>query len=79
VGLDGSYSSFRRYVRAHFDEVRPEEVVIWRASVQAGEEAQVDYGCLGTSADPASGRTPRVWASSMVLSRSRHLFMRPGS
>jgi Integrase core domain len=76
-GLPVSYSSFRRYVRAQFDEVRPEEVVIWRPPVGAGEEAQVDYGYLGTWADPASGHQRRVWAFSMVLSYSRHLFMRP--
>jgi len=72
-----SASSFRRYLRAHFDEVRPEEVVIWRPPVGPGEEAQVDYGYLGTWADPVSGHQRRVWAFSMVLSYSRHLFMRP--
>jgi Integrase core domain len=77
AGLAVSPSSFRRYLRAHFDQVRPEEVVIWRPPVRPGEEAQVDYGYLGTWQDPGSGQHRRVWAFSMVLSYSRHLFMRP--
>ncbi len=77
-GLAVSVASFRRYLRAHFpDEVRRGEVVIWRPPVEAGDEAQVDYGYLGTWADPASGRRRRTWAFSMVLSYSRHLFVYP--
>lgn len=42
-----------------------------------GAEAQVDYGYLGLWPDPATGRRRRVWAFSMVLPYSRHLFVRP--
>ena len=77
VGLAVSYASLRRYVLAHFGEARRSQVVIWRPAVRPGEEAQVDYGYLGTWADPATGQRRRVWAFSMVLSYSRHLFMRP--
>jgi transposase len=42
-----------------------------------GEEAQVDYGYLGSWLDPRSGRRRRVWAFSLVLPYSRHLFIRP--
>ena len=77
-GLEVSVASFRRYLRAHFaDEVRRGEVVIWRPPVDPGDEAQVDYGYLGTWPDPASGRRRRVWAFSMVLAYSRHLFVYP--
>ncbi len=77
-GLEASVASLRRYMRAHFpEEVRRGEVVVWRPPVEAGEEAQVDYGYLGTWLDPATGKRRRVWAFSMVLSYSRHLFVWP--
>jgi transposase len=78
AGLETSVASLRRYVRAHFsEEVRRGEVVIWRPPVDPGSEAQVDYGYLGTWVDPLTARRRRVWAFSMVLSYSRHLFVRP--
>jgi transposase len=78
AGLEVSVASLRRYVRARFTEdVRRGEVVIWRPPVEPGDEAQVDYGYLGTWRDPRSGRNRRVWAFSMVLSFSRHLFVYP--
>jgi transposase len=77
-GLGASVASLRRYMRAHFaDEVRRGEVVVWRPPVDPGDEAQVDYGYLGAWSDPATGRRRRVWAFSMVLSYSRHLFVYP--
>ena len=77
-GLEASVASLRRYVRAHFaEEVRRGEVVVWRPPVEAGEEAQVDYGYLGMWWDPATGKRRRVWAFSMVLSFSRYLFVWP--
>lgn len=78
VGLEASVASVRRYIRAHFpDEVRRGEVALWRPPVDPGAEAQVDYGYLGSWVDPATGRRRRVWAFSMVLSYSRHLFVYP--
>ncbi len=77
-GLEASVASLRRYMRAHFPtEVRRGEVIIWRPPIDAGEEAQVDYGYLGLWVDPTSGKRRRVWAFSMVLSYSRHLFVYP--
>jgi transposase len=73
-----SVASFRRYMRAHYaEEVRRGEVVVWRPPVDPGVEAQVDYGYMGTWLDPASGKRRRVWAFSVVLSYSRHLFVFP--
>jgi transposase len=78
AGLEASVASLRRYMRAHFSEqVRWGEVVVWRPPVDPGDEAQVDYGYLGSWLDPASGRRRRVWAFSMVLAYSRHLFVYP--
>jgi hypothetical protein len=42
-----------------------------------GAEAQVDYGQLGRWTDPATGTRHTVHAFAMVLSCSRHLFVRP--
>jgi hypothetical protein len=52
-----------------FSATRPTS---WRA-----EEAQIDYGHLGSWTDPATGRQRRVWAFAMVLACSRHMFVRP--
>lgn len=77
-GLETSVASLRRYLRAHFAvEVRRGDVVLWRPPVDPGEEAQVDYGYLGTWLDPATGKRRRVWCFSMVLSYSRELFIMP--
>jgi transposase len=77
-GLTASVASLRRYVRAHFPgEVRAELVRPPRPPSPPGAEAQVDYGYLGLWPDPATGRRRRVWAFSMVLPYSRHLFVRP--
>jgi transposase len=77
-GLEASVSSLRRYITEHFaEEVRRAEVVLWRPEIDPGDEAQVDYGYLGAWCDPATGRRGRMWAFSMVLSYSRHLFVYP--
>jgi len=77
-GLEASVASVRRYVRAHFAaQARQGEAVMWRPPTPPGQEAQVDYGYLGLWLDPRTGRRRRVWAFSMVLRYSRHLFIRP--
>jgi hypothetical protein len=79
AGLEASVASVRRYVRAHFPAgARAGDVRMARPPGVPGEEAQVDYGYLGLWPDPATGRRRRVWAFSMVLPYSRHLFVRPG-
>jgi len=77
-GLAVGISSFRLYVAAEFpDNGLRERVTVMRPSVEPGEEAQIDYGHLGSWADPATGRVRRVWAFVMVLACSRHMFVRP--
>jgi len=77
-GLEASVASLRRYVRAHFPgEVQAGQVRMARPPGAPGAEAQVDYGYLGLWPDPATGRRRRLWAFSMVLPYSRHLFVRP--
>jgi hypothetical protein len=78
AGLEASVAGVRRYVRAYFPAgTRASEVRMRRPPLRPGAEAQVDYGYLGLWPDPAAGRRRRVWAFSMVLPYSRHLFIRP--
>ena len=57
--------------------VTENQVSVWRPEVAAGEEAQIDFGFLGTWQDPVNGKQVRVWAFIMVLSHSRHMFVAP--
>ena len=77
--LAASYASLRRYVAANVpEEVRREQVRVLRlVPREPGEEAQIDYGQLGRWADPATGLRHVIWAFVMVLSCSRHMFVRP--
>lgn len=77
-GLRASVASLKRYVAANLsEEVRRDKVVVLRDEVEAGAEAQIDYGKLGMWTDPATGRRRTVWAFAMVLACSRHMFVRP--
>ena len=78
AGLAVSLTSFRRYVWSEFPAAAHEsKVTVLRPEVEAGEEAQVDYGFMGTWLEPLTGRLRRVWAFVMVLACSRHMFVRP--
>jgi len=74
----GSLTSFKRYISLVLSEdaVRS-KVTVLREDPEPGEEAQIDYGLLGSWINPASGRSQRVWAFVMVLSHSRHMFVHP--
>lgn len=75
--LGASYSSFYRYVRRYLPEVLERQgLTVRREDPPAGQEAQVDYGYLGLWGDPVAGRRRRLWAFVMVLSHSRHMFVR---
>nr|MDQ3294592.1 IS21 family transposase [Actinomycetota bacterium] len=77
-GLTASVASFRRYVRIEFPgEAAAGKVTVLRPEVAPGEEAQIDYGFLGSWLDPLAERVRRVWAFVMVLACSRHMFVRP--
>jgi len=51
--------------------------MVLRDDVDPGEEAQIDYGLLGTWVDPVGGKRRKVWAFVMVLACSRHVFLQP--
>lgn len=77
-GLAVGITSFRRYVASEFaEEAARDKVTVLRPEVPAGEEAQIDYGLLGSWLDPVTERVRRVWAFIMVLAASRHMFVRP--
>ena len=58
-------------------EARADRVTVLKDDPPPGEEAQVDYGRLGMWFDPEAGRRRALWAFVIVLSASRHLFVRP--
>jgi transposase len=77
-GLVAGISSFRRYVWLEFpDRSTEERVTVLRPPVAVGDEAQIDYGFLGSWLDPVTERVRRLWAFVMVLAASRHMFVRP--
>lgn len=77
-GLAVSLTSFRRYCWWEFPEqAQRDRVTVPRPTVPPGEEAQIDYGLLGSWFDPLAARVRRVWAFVMVLACSRHMFVRP--
>jgi len=72
-GFDGGYDSVKRYVRKLKEKI-PEAFI--RVEVAPGKEAQVDFGSAGWMLDPIEKRLRRVWCFVMVLSHSRHMFVR---
>ena len=70
-GYRGSYSSVRRFVA----KLRPPKVeATVRVHTRPGEEAQVDFGSVGTLVDPATGKARTAYAFVMTLSFSRHQY-----
>ena len=77
-GLTASVSSLKRYMDANLPEENLRgRVTVLREDPPAGEEAQIDYGYLGSWADPVGGKRRRIWAFVMVLATSRFMFVRP--
>ena len=77
-GLVASVSSVKRYIDANLpEEGLRSRVTVLRDDPPPGEEAQIDYGYLGSWVDPVGGRRRRVWAFVMVLATSRLMFMPP--
>jgi transposase len=77
-GLSASVASLKRWIAANLPEqALRAKVTVLGDDPPPGQEAQIDYGYLGMWLDPIGGRRRRVWGFVMVLSRSRHLFLRP--
>ncbi len=71
-GYTGSYSSVRRYVH-QICPPEPAEAVV-RVHTAPGEEAQVDFGPVGTLFDPVGGCPRPAYAFVATLSYSRHQY-----
>lgn len=76
-GVTVSLPSFYRYLSCFLADVwNKPGITIRRNDPPPGEEAQVDFGHLGMWQDPLSGKRHRLWAFAMILSSSRHMFVR---
>lgn len=71
VGFAGSYQSVKRYAR-RLRRTQPQRV--WRVEVEAGEEAQVDFGTGAWVMDPLKGSRRRPWVLRVALSFSRKAY-----
>src|SRR3990167_1043845 len=68
-------TSFLKLVPLHFAElVRATSTV--HLEIEAGQQAQVDFGYVGLMKDPISGKMHKAWAFIMTLSYSRYRFVR---
>jgi len=67
--ITASYSGLRDYIGKAFPERKTAYMVL---KAEPGEEAQVDYGLIGTI--PVSGKRKKAWAFVMTLSYSRYMY-----
>ena len=75
-GIQVTYTTLRRYVRAHGLASATRDTVRM-AETAPGEVAECDFGRLGPLVDPATGKRRIVWAFNVVLVYSRHQFVWP--
>ena len=76
-GVMVSLPSFYRYLSCFLTDVwKKPRITVRRNDPPPGEEAQIDFGYLGTWQDPLSGKSRRLWAFALILSFSRHMFVR---
>jgi transposase len=73
-GLSVGYTTVKRYVRDHIE--RPCKAPTIRMETPPGQQAQVDFGYAGRLYDSQLHRMRKAWAFIMVLSHSRHRFVR---
>jgi len=75
-GVSASYATLRRFA---IDELgwgkRAPTVRIEDSG--PGEEAQIDFGCMGLMHDAATGRKRKLWALIVTLVHSRYQFVYP--
>ncbi len=73
-----SLPGFYRYLSCFLTDVwkKARIITVRRSEPPPAEEAQIDFGYLGTWQDPRSGKSRRLWAFALILSFSRHMFVR---
>jgi transposase len=75
-GITASYATLRRFAQDELGwgkravSVRLEEPV-------PGDEAQIDFGCMGMMFDPETGRERKLWVLVVHLTHSRYSFVYP--
>ena len=75
--LPGSLPTFYRYLQHTWPEgYRPIAITVLRDDPPPGDEAQIDFGYLGTWLHPQTQRRLRLWAFLLILAHSRHMFVR---
>lgn len=76
-GLKVSLPSFYRYLNCFVADVwKKPRITVRRDDPPPGDEAQIDFGYLGIWQDPKTGKRYRLWAFALILSFSRHMFVR---
>jgi len=76
-GVKVSLPSFYRYLSCFLTDVwKKPRITVRRSEPPPGEEAQTDFGYLGMWQDPLSGKRHKLWAFALILSFSRHMFVR---
>ncbi|MCL0081911.1 DDE-type integrase/transposase/recombinase, partial [Dehalococcoidia bacterium] len=69
--------SFYRYLSCFLADVwKKPRITVRRSDPPPGEEAQIDFGYLGMWQDPLTGKRHKLWAFALILSFSRHMFVR---
>jgi transposase len=74
-GIKVSEGSLRRYLKENFADLTSSASTV-HLEIEAGQQAQVDFGYVGLMRDPASGKMRKAWAFIMTLSYSRYRFVR---
>ena len=76
-GVKVSLPSFYRYLSCFLSDVWKKPcITVRRREPPPAEEAQIDFGYLGMWQDPLSGKRHKLWAFALILSFSRHMFVR---
>jgi transposase len=75
-GITSSYATLRRFA---MDELGwgKRTASVRLDDPEPGEEAQVDFGCMGSMLDRQSGRERKLWVLVVHLSHSRYSFVYP--
>lgn len=68
-GTKVSEGSLRRYLKENFADLTSSASTV-HLEIEAGQQAQVDFGYVGLMRDPASGKMRKAWAFIMTLSYS---------
>jgi transposase len=74
TGLGIGYCTMLRYLRSQLQW--GSSITTVRIETEPGKQAQVDFAYAGMMKDPESGKLRKAWAFIMVLSYSRHRFVR---